>query len=332
MKLSPLAFLALANVAPLAFIMPANAAAPVRDTGAENAVKIIAGQVVVRTKCEWHNFFQSVSMWPKYRICPGKNAQESYGFYASGNAPSSVLDVFLKLNPGQESATRDDFVRPLGSNQLTFRIGAKEHSASVCDWYNLFQSRYRTPYYLKCDGRSNRESFGRYSEPDYPEALGDDGNNPRRAPDIFAFLSGPPGSTALNLRIGAQSYTRSFCEWHNFYQSFNPLPRFIVCNGNTRSESFGQYLFGQNIVALKVKSQANGDSTSKGFGEIVSFQLGAQTITAQRCALYNWLQSNIRWPVYRGCGAIRQYSFTNADPRIFPKGDRRYLFNQNYTD
>ncbi len=331
MKLS-LAFLALANVAPLTFIMPANAAAPVRNTGAENAVKIIAGKEVVHTKCEWHNFFQSMNIRPKYRICPGKNAQESYGFYASGNASSSVLEVFLKLNRGQENARQDDFVRPVGSNQLTFRIGAKERRASVCDWYNLFQSRYRTPYYLKCEGRSNRESFGRNSEPDYPEALGDVGNIARRAPNISGFLAGPQGSTPLRLRIGAQSYTRSFCEWHNFYQSFNPLPRFIVCNGRTRSESFGQYLFGQNIVALNIKSQANGDATSTGFGELVSFQLGAQTITAQRCALYNWLQSNIRWPIYRGCGPIRQDSFANADPRVFPKADRRYLYNQNYID
>lgn len=328
MKASSARLYMIASFAPLALIACTSTAA--YSAGADNAVKIIDDVKVIRTKCEWHNFFQSMNMWPRYRTCPGKSAQASFGQYLNSSSASSSIDTFLHLNRGQRQPAADS-VTPVGSVRIAFKIGEVWHTASACAWYNLFQSRYRTPLYVKCEHRTNDQSFGRNSEPDYWKQRVRPAEN-RKAPAIQGFLEGRSGADLLTLPIGDVNYTRSFCEWHNFFQSFNPLPRFVTCFGKTAVESFSQYLFGQNIVALNVRMPANADATSIGFGEPVSFQLGAETITAKRCALYNWLQSNIRWPIYRGCGTIRQDSFVTADPRIFPKADKRYVYDQNYTD
>jgi hypothetical protein len=319
---------AIMRFAPLALVACATTAA--HSAGADNTVKIIDGVKVIRTKCEWHNFFQSMNMWPRYRACPGKSAYASFGAYLSASSASSSIDTFLDLNRGQRQPAAD-YVTPVGSVRISFKIGDVPHTASACAWYNLFQSRYRTPLYVKCERKTNDQSFGSYSEPDYWKGRVN-AASPRKAPDIQGFLEGQEGADLMTLPIGGVNYTRSFCEWHNFLQSFNPLPRFVTCSGKTAVESFSQYRFGQNIVALNVKMPANADATSIGFGEPVSFQLGAETIIAKRCALYNWLQSNIRWPIYRGCGTISQDSFATADPRIFPKADKRFLYDQNYTD
>ena len=334
MKQLTASLFALVSLAPLVFVSSISATTAVRASGADNAVKIIGGKETVRTKCEWYNFFQSANMWPKYKLCPGKNTADSYGFYLSDVAPSSILATFLKLNREQNAVLSGDFVSAVGSRQLTFKIGSSNLSASVCEWYNLFQSRYRTPYYLRCDGKTNRQSFGRNAEADFPigQGPGDDEQKARRAPDVESFLKGPAAQQPLTLKMGEENYTRSICEWHNFFQSFNPLPRFVTCFGKTPPESFAQYLFGQNIVALNVSVPANADATSVRFGDAVSFQLGAETISVKRCALNKWLQSNVRWPIYRGCGAMSQGSFATADPKIFPKADARYLYDQNYTD
>lgn len=331
-------FLVLTGGLSLALLAPAHAKS-VRGPsgGGDIVVKIVEGQPVARTKCEWHNFFQSMNMWPRYSVCPGKTGHESFGFYASNFMPSSVLNDFLMYNFSQRYSRGKDFVAPAGSILTSFRIGDAWHTASICGWYNLFQSRYRTPYYLNCEGRSNRESFGMYSEPDYLKSGSANEQLtreilPRRAPDVSAFLESSQGAAPLSLWIGTREYKRSFCEWHNFFQSFNPLPRFAICYGKTRDASFAQYEFGQNIIALKANVSPNGDATSKNFGEIVRFKLGEESVTAKRCALYNWLQSNMRWPIYRGCGTIRQDSFSTANPSVFPKADRRYVYNHNYTD
>jgi hypothetical protein len=334
MKAFPDRLFAIASLAPFAFALTSALATEARSAEADSVVKIIGGKEVARTRCEWYNFFQSLNMWPKYKLCPGKNVPDSYGFYLSDVAASSTLAIFLKLNREQNAVVSGDFVSGVTSRAVSLRIGATSHTASVCEWHNLFQSRYRTPYYLECDGKTNRQSFGRYAEADFQVRLNPNINEQtsRPAPNTKGFLKSASASRPLTLKLGEKDYTRSVCEWHNFFQSFNPLPRFVACSGKTPVESFAQYLFGQNIVALNVSITAEGNATSVRFGEDVSVQLGKDTISVKRCALYNWLQSNIRWPIYRGCGATTQISFANADPRVFPKADRRSLYNQNYTD
>jgi hypothetical protein len=51
---------AIMRFAPLALVACATTAA--HSAGADNTVKIIDGVEVIRTKCEWHNFFQSMNM------------------------------------------------------------------------------------------------------------------------------------------------------------------------------------------------------------------------------------------------------------------------------
>jgi len=334
MKALPSRFVAITSLAPLVLAVNSASIATARSDDAESVVKIIGGREVVRTRCEWFNFFQSINMWPKYKLCPGKNVPDSFGFYLSDVAPSSVLAIFLRLNREQNAIVSGDFVSDIGSREVLLRIGAASHKASVCEWHNLLQSRYRTPYYLKCDGQTNKESFGRYAEADFHRLLNPNINEQtaRSAPNTTGFLKSSAAARALTLKIDGKDYTRSVCEWHNFFQSFNPLPRFVTCFGKNPVESFAQYLFGQNIVALNVSITSEGNATSVLFGEELSVQLGKETISVKRCALYNWLQSNMRWPIYRGCGVTTQVSFANADPRVFPKADARSIYDQNYTD
>ena len=217
MKQLTASLFALASLAPLVFVSSISATTAVRASGADNAVKIIGGKETVRTKCEWYNFFQSANMWPKYKLCPGKNTADSYGFYLSDVAPSSILATFLKLNREQNAVLSGDFVSAVGSRQLTFKIGSSNLSASVCEWYNLFQSRYRTLYYLRCDGKTNRQSFGRNAEADFPigQGPGDDeqkarfSEQPAGASDRAAEPAGPdPGPAGRGCQATCDSRGR----------------------------------------------------------------------------------------------------------------------------
>lgn len=334
MKAFPVRLFAMASLAPVAFALTSLVVTQARSADSDRVVKIVGGKEIEGTRCEWYNFFQSLNMWPKYKLCPGKNVPDSYGFYLSDVAASSTLATFLKLNREQNAVVSGDFVNGVSSRAVSLRIGATSHTASVCEWHNLFQSRYRTPYYLQCEGKTRRQSFGRYAEADFlvRQNPGVNEQTARPAPNLTGFLKGAAALRPLTLKLGGKDYTRSVCEWHNFFQSFNPLPRFVACSGKTPVESFSQYLFGQNIVALNVSITAEGNATATRFGEDVSVQLGKDTISVKRCALYNWLQSNIRWPIYRGCGATTQLSFGNANPSVFPKADARSVYDQNYTD
>jgi hypothetical protein len=293
-------------------------------------VKYIDGQSVVHSKCEWHNFFQSMNMWPRYRICPGKSAYESYSEYLSISSASSSMDFFLALSRGQPK-TRADYVTPVGNVEVSFKIGNVSHRASVCAWYNLFQSRYRTPLYIKCEHRTHDKSFGRFSEPDYwklRKAL----KGPQKAPDILGFLSGPGGAAELTLPIGGVKHNLSVCQWHNFYHSFNPTPRFVTCAGKSADESYGAYRHGVNIDALKVIGSGANGASLKGFEDNVSVTLGASSVNMKRCALYNWLQSNIRWPIYRTCGQDTREKIISGDKTIFPARDKIPSYDHNYID
>lgn len=183
---------AIASLAPLAFALNSTVVAEARSADADSVVKIIGGKEVARTRCEWYNFFESMNMWPKYKLCPQKNVPDSYGFYLSDVAPSSTLAIFLKLNREQNAVVSGDFVRGVSSREVLLRIGAASHKASVCEWHNLFQSRYRTPYYLQCDGKTRRQSFGRYAEADFLVRQNPNVNEQtaRPAPNLTGFLKG----------------------------------------------------------------------------------------------------------------------------------------------
>jgi hypothetical protein len=208
MKASSARLLAISSFAPLALVACATTAA--HSAGSDNAIKIIDGVKVIRTKCEWHNFFQSMNMWPRYRACPAKSANASFGEYLSASSASSSIDTFLALNRGQKKPAAD-YVTPVGSVPISFKIGHVRHIASACAWYNLFQSRYRTPLYVKCENRTSDQSFGVHSEPDYWKGRVSLLSR-RKAPDILGFLEGREGAGLLTLPIGGVNYTRSFCE------------------------------------------------------------------------------------------------------------------------
>ena len=240
------------------------------------------------------------------------------------------MDLFLALSRGQTKAPAD-YVSPVGAVEISFKIGDVWHSASVCAWYNLFQSRYRTPLYVKCEHRTNDQSFGRFSEPDYWKRRGAP-NPQRKAPDILGFLGGPAGAAALTLPIGGVKHTLSVCQWHNFLQSFNPTPRFVTCAGKSADASYKVYRYGANIEALKVIGSGPQGASLAGFEDNVNVVLGDKSVNMKRCALYNWLQSNIRWPIYRTCGQDTREKIISGDKTIFPAPDRIYSYDNNYTD
>jgi len=323
----------LAAAASLPFLvvcLPTPAHAGGSITGANYPiVKYLDGQRVVHTSCEWHNFFQSMNMWPRYRICPGKSEHSSFGQYLSSSSASSSLDIFLALTRGQGN-DRADYVTPVGTVELSFKIGDIWRRASVCAWYNLFQSRYRTPLYVKCANRTNDQSFGRFSEPDYwkkRRAL-----NQQKAPDILGFIGGHAGASALTLPINGVKRTLSICQWHNFVQSFNPTPRFVKCEGESVEASYKVYSSGANIEALKVIGSGRRGASLDGFEHDVNIIFGHKRVSLKRCALYNWLQSNIRWPIYRACGSETRQQIVSGDRTVYPARDEVFSYNYNYKD
>lgn len=223
--------------------------------------------------------------------------------------------------------------------QLSFGNG-KNAMATVCGWHNFFQSRLREPLYVQCRDPANpskmlthKASYGMHSEPDYLKKSRDSDESAREktlrpAPDILAYLQGDKGAVKEARIIHSQWYNRTKCEWHNFFNSFNPFPYYVKCKGDKDlSASIGKYEGGKNFRSLGVRANYRGDMT-EGFQNEVSFWLGKERIETKACALHNFIESSTRWPSYVGCDGFTREEIKDR----YPGADRKVKYNNNYNN
>ena len=337
MKYKTAAACAFAALAPFALSIPAGAVSP-----SARVTKTLEGKPVTQTVCTWHNLFQAAKLWPKYRACPDTSLEEVARTYYSNKFSSSMMEILYSVGSGKGFHTHGapKSERTLSySFQLSFGYG-KSNEATVCGWHNFFQSRMREPLYVQCRDPANpkkilthKASYGMHSEPDYlknPDNTNEAAREKtsRPAPNILAYLQGDKGAVVETRYIYGAGYDRTKCQWHNFFNSFNPFPYYVKCKGDQDlSVSIGKYKGGNNLRGLAVRANYSGDMTN-GFEGNINFWLGEKRISTRACALHNLIESNMRWPSYVACGGIPLETLKAR----YPEPDRRTRFFNNYNN
>lgn len=272
-----------------------------------------------------------MKLWPQYKAC----ADGPYThLYDSLRSSSFSMQVWLSYGDGKGFHTfgdpNDD--RALRTRlEIPFGRGVSE-TATLCGWHNFFQARFRQPLYLKCVGKTRKQSYGMYAEPDQLERNWEieqpKEGTPRKAPDYLSMLQGDFGALAAWVRLGPETYHVTRCEKHNFIMSFNPYPYYAKCKGSSLKDSIGNYKEAANIKLLNLKSRRADDPKY----DLESFDwiyLGSKKIQAKNCDLHNFLESTMRWPAYVKCGSV---AVGHMNRSIYPDPDRRTSYNNNYTD
>jgi hypothetical protein len=109
--------------------------------------KLLGTQKLTLNRCEWSNFFQSISFLPRFVACKkftatvGENSQQLKNYEKKGNLNKIKFD-FGDDGSSQYGAEFNKF--------LTLKVGTTDVTATVCEWYNLVQSEARWPIYRTC--------------------------------------------------------------------------------------------------------------------------------------------------------------------------------------
>ena len=109
-------------------------------------------------RCEWSNFFQSISFLPRFVACKkftaGENSQQLKNYEKKGNLSK------IKFDFGNDGSSQDGAEDGAEfSKFLTLKVGTKDVTATVCEWYNLVQSEARWPIYRKCPMKTSDNNY-----------------------------------------------------------------------------------------------------------------------------------------------------------------------------
>jgi hypothetical protein len=107
---------------------------------------------VALSRCEWSNFFQSISFLPRYLRCNVNdevNAQQLKNYENNKNLKRIKFEF-----TGAASRTPAAF-----DKKLTLFVGTKEVTATVRNWYDLVQTEYRWPRYRRGDNSGPKRDF-----------------------------------------------------------------------------------------------------------------------------------------------------------------------------
>lgn len=118
----------------------------VKELNASGKVtKKIGATSITLTRCEWSNFFQSISFLPRYVSCTTPTHKKQLGDYEENKNLDKISFSF-----GGDASTQDDgeFNKP-----LTLKLATKDVTASACEWYNLVQTEVRWPIYRACGSK-----------------------------------------------------------------------------------------------------------------------------------------------------------------------------------
>ena len=331
--------LAFASLLPIALAMPAQASNADKENfrpsppilkKKDDVTRVIQSQKVSASGCQWYNFHQSISLWPTYAACDGKSSKEVRDYYHfSAEKIPSPMSVHSRNGFSRNALKLMEKQTGGAHAAVNMYIDGNQHEAFQCSWFNYIESRHRTPLYVKCGGKDNKSSYGRYSAPDflkdfdvsYPKDA-----TPRQialarvkaerewearqtgpAPDVVKALN---EKGLLTKHVGDTSISMSRCEWSNFFQSIKFLPRFIECQASTHAAQLANYDGFKNLNKIVFTPNIHEDSISRPnalsrdhseFAKMIKLNVGTKEVEASACDWYNLVQTEVRWPIYRDC-------------------------------
>jgi hypothetical protein len=116
----------------------------------EKITKKLGGQKITLTRCEWSNFFQSISFLPRYLACNVATNGDQLRNYEGNKNLNKITFKFGADGSSQDGAEFKKF--------LVLTVGLKDVTATVCEWYNLVQSEYRWPIYRACPTDTSKKA------------------------------------------------------------------------------------------------------------------------------------------------------------------------------
>lgn len=299
--------LAFASLLPIALAMPA--AATTKNTE-KNFVRYI-GVPISAEGCHWYNFHQSVSLWPVYTACGGKDKAHWRQHFHKKDHPNKFSDNAQKMMGKADLSSHTNVYKP---GHILIEID-KHYDRQACEVFNYIHSRYRTPLYMKCEHKTHKASYGMYSANDYlknfkvpPGASRSERVQLERAWAAKQTGDAPVMSVELKKipkvtkEIGGKHYTMSACQWSNFFQSLTFLPRYLNCAATGADPHLPKYEKFANLNKITFGfSEGTSHTAADFFNKDVTLAVGEQNVTAKACVWYNLLQGEVRWPMYKKC-------------------------------
>lgn len=299
--------LAFASLLPIALAMPA--AAATNNKG--NKLERYIGGPVSTERCHWYNFHQSVSLWPVYTACGGKDTQHWREHFHKKDHPNNFSDNAQKMMGKADLTSHTNVYKP---GHILIEID-KHYDKQACEVFNYIHSRYRTPLYMKCEHKTHKASYGMYSANDYLKdfTVPKGASNSEKirlerawaakqtgdAPDVVAGLK---KITKVTKEINGKHHTMSACEWSNFFQSLTFLPRYVNCAATGADPHLPKYEKFANLNKIKFGfSQGTSHTGVDFFNKDVTLSVGEKNVTAKACVWYNLVQTEVRWPMYKKC-------------------------------
>lgn len=296
--------LAFASLLPIALALPAQAA-----TNNKGKLERFVGGSVSAEGCHWYNFHQSVSLWPVYTACGGKDKQYWREHFHKTDHPNNFSDNAQKLMGKADLTSHTNVYKP---GHILIEID-KHYRVEPCGVFNYIHSRHRTPLYMKCEHKSYKASYGMYSANDYlkPDFVGATKSARITAEKAWAAKqTGDAPNVPAELKkiakvtkeINGTHHTMSACQWSNFFQSLTFLPRYINCETKGADPHLPKYEKFANLKKIKFGfSQGTSHTAADFFNKDITLAVGDKTVTAKACVWYNLVQMEVRWPMYRKC-------------------------------
>jgi hypothetical protein len=103
------------------------------------------------TRCEWSNFFQSLSYLPRFVLCQNANNESQLSSYISNKNLGQINFIF--------HGTGDSLTRTENYKFVVLSVAGRKVEATACEWYNLVQTEYRWPNYRECLPNPDQPSY-----------------------------------------------------------------------------------------------------------------------------------------------------------------------------
>jgi hypothetical protein len=116
-----------------------------------NVTKQIGATSITLSRCEWSNFFQSISFLPRYVTCKAATHKAQPADYENNK---NLHKIEFKFGADASAQDGSEFVK-----FLELKVATRTVKATVCEWYNLVQSEARWPIYRNCPTNTSDTTY-----------------------------------------------------------------------------------------------------------------------------------------------------------------------------